>query len=265
MRTEVVTITPEIATEWLEKNASNRPRRASTVGYYAAQMLRGQWQITHQGICFDAQGNLVDGQHRLAAIMLAGVPVAMAVSWLDRETAAMFLAVDCGLTRTVSDILRADKKKMEVCRLIVELASSAANRRGSLDQLQLIYSHVSPCLDDYPKGILNAMCAHRVGTLLAQLEHWHRREEILQQSLWFATGDSCTQWWSSVEAFNKTMKQSATTHWSQTSGRLEYVIRWRMAMLNPMHRVSRIANEQLASREVREQCREIITAAGVTL
>jgi len=189
----------------------------------------------------------------------------MAASWLDRETAAMYLAVDCGVTRTVSDILRVDKRKMEVCRLMVELVSSTSKRRGSLDQLQLIYSHVSPCLDNYPRGILSSMCAHRLGTLLAQLEQPYRADEILQQALWFATGDSCTQWWSSVEAFNKTMKQSARTHWAQASGRLEYVIRWRMAMLNPAHRVSRVTNEQLAAREVREQCKEIIEKTGVQL
>jgi aerobic-type carbon monoxide dehydrogenase small subunit (CoxS/CutS family) len=266
MKTVVMVITPEMAADWLTKNLSNRPRRASTVSYYATQMTRGQWQITHQGIALDCRGHLVDGQHRLAAIVLAGIPVTMAVSYLDVETSAMYLAVDCGIGRSVSDILKVDKRRMEVCRLIAEIAASSTIRtRRSIDEFQAIYSHLSAYLEGFHKSILNAMCAHRLGTLLATLEQPERAKEIEQQAIWFATGDCCTQWWSSVEALNKTMKQANRSHWSQYKGRLEYVIRWRMAMLNPTHRVSRINDEQLMAREVREQCRDIVKAAGVTL
>jgi len=34
---------------------------------FAEAMRRGEWMVTHQGIAFDTQGVLVDGQHRLAA------------------------------------------------------------------------------------------------------------------------------------------------------------------------------------------------------
>ena len=266
MRTEVVTITPEMAAEWLAKNISNRPLRMSTVEHYASQISRGKWQRTHQGICFDRHGNLIDGQHRLHAIVMAGVSAVIMVTWLDSDVATMSYMVDHGAKRSVSDILQVDRRQMEICRLIDEL-SRATGARGakSIDELQMIYSYLRPYIVDYPRSLMHSMCAHRVGTLLAQMERPETAADIQQQAVWFAAGDSCTQWWSSVEALNKTMRQTTRVHWSHTSGRVEYVIRWKMAMLNPTHRVSRITNEQLAAREVREQCREIIAAAGVTV
>jgi len=264
MKIEIVDITPELAAEWLLKNTSNRPLRASTVAHYAGQMSRGKWQQTHQGICFDSHGNLIDGQHRLSAIVMAGVTVRIMVTWLDTDVTAMGYLVDHGAKRSVSDILQVDRRQMEICRLIDELSGVLGARSARpIDELQLIHAYLQPHIVDYPRAIMHAMAAHRVGTLLAQLKSPEAAAEIQQQAIWFAAGDCCTQWWSSVEALNRTMRQVSRSHWSHSAGRIEYVIRWRTAMLNPTHRVSRITNEQLAAREVREQCREIIEKAGV--
>jgi hypothetical protein len=51
------------------------PLSKRTVRDFAEAMRRGDWRLTHQGIAFDASGALVDGQHRLAAIVEADVPV----------------------------------------------------------------------------------------------------------------------------------------------------------------------------------------------
>lgn len=42
-------------------------------------MRRGDWLVTHQGIAFDTRGVLVDGQHRLGAVVEADVTVKIAV------------------------------------------------------------------------------------------------------------------------------------------------------------------------------------------
>src|SRR2546421_9938431 len=74
VRSRVVTITPKKAAEYLERNTANRPLSARTVREFAAAMRRGEWRGTHQGIAFDTEGALGDGQHRPAAIVGADLP-----------------------------------------------------------------------------------------------------------------------------------------------------------------------------------------------
>lgn len=75
-----MTITPEMAARWLEKNTHNRKLQTKNIDQYAQDMRNGDWQYTHQGICLAADGTIVDGQHRLHAIVRAGVPVEMLVT-----------------------------------------------------------------------------------------------------------------------------------------------------------------------------------------
>lgn len=83
-------------------NDHNRPIREGRVEYWADVMKNGRWRYTHQGIAFDVEGNLQDGQHRLAAcvkadfIMDIGVSVGMPVE--------NFKVVDIGGLRTGADV-----------------------------------------------------------------------------------------------------------------------------------------------------------------
>lgn len=69
MKVAIEHITPALARTWLEKyNASNRTMRPSHVETLRQAFARGEYTLTHQGIAFDIEGQLLDGQHRLAAI-----------------------------------------------------------------------------------------------------------------------------------------------------------------------------------------------------
>lgn len=72
-----ITITPELAAAWLAKNTHNRTIRKSWVKELARRITSGLWRTTHQGIAFDSQGTLIDGQHRLLAVLEANAPVVM--------------------------------------------------------------------------------------------------------------------------------------------------------------------------------------------
>ena len=61
---EVVDITPSLAASWLDKNEHNRPVNWNYVAQLARDMKTGRFTCTHQGIAFDTQGHLIDGQHR---------------------------------------------------------------------------------------------------------------------------------------------------------------------------------------------------------
>jgi hypothetical protein len=80
-------ITPKKAAEYLKRKLPNRRTRPSLVVKYATDMKAGRWMLTHEGIAFDKRGRLIDGQHRLEAIIVAGVSIEMYVfSDLNRQT-----------------------------------------------------------------------------------------------------------------------------------------------------------------------------------
>lgn len=101
---ERIWIAPDLALEWLEKtNTNNRKLSQKHVDRLARDMAEGKWVLTHAGIAFGPDDTLLDGQHRLWAIVECGVAVEMFV-WRGVELEAM-MTIDCGKTRSMADIL----------------------------------------------------------------------------------------------------------------------------------------------------------------
>jgi hypothetical protein len=97
-------MTPTKAEELLLLNPdTNRKLRPNRVVNLANVISRGEWRLTHQPIAVASDGTLLDGQHRLAAIVKAGVAVPLLLAEnADPETFSM---IDIGLKRNPSDIL----------------------------------------------------------------------------------------------------------------------------------------------------------------
>lgn len=97
----VMEITPERATRWLEANTRNRNLNARTVAEYARDMRAGAWVENGEAIKLSRTGVLLDGQHRLAAIIESGVtlPMLVVVGLPDEAQNTM----DLGRKRTVAD------------------------------------------------------------------------------------------------------------------------------------------------------------------
>jgi hypothetical protein len=99
--TELTEVTPEMAEDWLTSNTHNRTVRPAFVETYAADMLAGKWRLTHQGIAFDWDGVLIDGQHRLLAVLKAKRTVLMNVTRnMDPDALAN---IDGAIGRKVGD------------------------------------------------------------------------------------------------------------------------------------------------------------------
>lgn len=99
----VETITPAMAKEWLKHNVRNRTQNKTVIQRYAREMQRGHWRLTGEAIKFDWNGDLVDGQTRLTAIVESGCTVKSAVIYnVDPEA---FMYMDRGRKRTVGDTL----------------------------------------------------------------------------------------------------------------------------------------------------------------
>jgi hypothetical protein len=94
-------VTPDMAVNWLEGNVMNRPVSQSHVEAMAEEMKAGRWITTHQGIAFDDDDTLVDGQQRLWAIFLSGRTIRMSVTrGLSAEAIEL---IDGGKGRSATD------------------------------------------------------------------------------------------------------------------------------------------------------------------
>ena len=72
---DVIIVTPEIATKLLEANSINRPLRQHHVERIAKQIIAGKWKFNGDTIKISSNHDILDGQHRLWAIILADVSV----------------------------------------------------------------------------------------------------------------------------------------------------------------------------------------------
>lgn len=99
----VETVTPAIATAWLEKNSHNRPVSDRTVGEYARYMRDGEWELNGEAIVFDETDTLADGQHRLWACIEAGKSFKTVVTRGVSKNA--FATIDTGKKRSAADVL----------------------------------------------------------------------------------------------------------------------------------------------------------------
>lgn len=98
-------VTPEQASKWLRNNADdNRGQRKLKIEGYARDMKAGRWHLSGDTIKFTSDGVLIDGQHRLEAVVKAGVGVYMVVVF-NVDRAAMGV-IDTGAARTFADSLR---------------------------------------------------------------------------------------------------------------------------------------------------------------
>ncbi len=101
---EMIEVSPQMATKWLEHNRNNRNIRDQHVEILARDMRMGNWKFNGDTVRFDENGNLADGQHRLWAILHSGTTQKMLVVRGIEEDA--FDTIDSGAARTAGDALK---------------------------------------------------------------------------------------------------------------------------------------------------------------
>ena len=151
-------VTPEMALEWLARNENNRNLRKADVEYLKDCILAGQWHVTHQGLAFWDDGELADGQHRLHAIMEAGVGVWVNVTRGMQRTAAE--AIDRGIPRSNKDHLhfagvKSDTRRVAACVCMInqyrversENATRWSKRRLRPDEFAQFYAAFSGAIE----------------------------------------------------------------------------------------------------------------------
>lgn len=108
MHTEVVTVTPERAKEFLNSNENNRNISWPLVTKYATDMLAGRWLLNTDAIGFDVTGRLIQGQHRLHAVVLAGEEnpdIAVEMLVVEGYPPETFDVLDQGKMRSAAQVI----------------------------------------------------------------------------------------------------------------------------------------------------------------
>lgn len=104
IKAEFITVTPEMAKQFLKKNICNRPLSTKTVAKYAEDLKNNRWILNGEPIQFNVKGELRNGQHRLNAIVLTGIAIQMlVVTGIEDERA--FETIDQGLARGAHTVL----------------------------------------------------------------------------------------------------------------------------------------------------------------
>ena len=102
VETKLERITPDKASKYLKSNHVNRPIRSTHIDYLAREMKDGRWKLNGASIVFNGD-NLMDGQHRLHAVISSGTPIdTIVVRGADK---CSLPTIDTGKVRTGGDAL----------------------------------------------------------------------------------------------------------------------------------------------------------------
>jgi len=138
VRLTTETITPTKARAMLAQNNGNRRIRPAVVDKYTKDIQNGNWLLTADAIRFDSDGKLIDGQHRLLAIVQAGRPVKTVVArGVDHGVASV---IDTGAARNLANVLTwlGEKYATDLGAVIVKCIRYEA---GTMTRLGILTSH----------------------------------------------------------------------------------------------------------------------------
>jgi hypothetical protein len=101
----VAEVSLELAITFLKTSLGNRHISKDRVARYKKSIIDGNWQVNNDDICFDRDGHLINGQHRLTAIAESKMTVRASFKFgLDRNI--VLATIDEGKARTTLDVIR---------------------------------------------------------------------------------------------------------------------------------------------------------------
>lgn len=151
-KVSIVTFTVEMAEEIISKPSTNyRKVKQNIVSKYAEDMKNGKWTFCGDSIRFDRDGNCIDGQHRLRAIIKSGCPQSfVVVEGLDGDSAKV---MDSGHKRSIEDYLTKQAEAYEkgataIIKQVEILKRNDKNTGHSLGNIGLTNSDIVDLYDE---------------------------------------------------------------------------------------------------------------------
>ena len=144
---KVEKVTPEIAAKYLKRNVDNyRKISKARAMIYSEEMKAGKWQLNGEPIVFGENGVLKDGQHRLAAVMLAQRPVEMTIITGVKDDVNIF---NNGMNRSTKQMAAASgmqditNTEAATATVIVGNFDSKVPKGQVLDYIQSHYAEIN--------------------------------------------------------------------------------------------------------------------------
>lgn len=186
MEIERVLMSPDMAKELLKTNNKNRRPSEQHIAYLAGQMMGGAWRENGETIIIGANGMLLDGQHRIAAVILSKTSVPMMiVRGVDETT---YATIDMGRKRRTSDILTiegvAHPFEVASCtaalfRMVKKLASTTVVPPIYAPWIEERYPSLAGWADRYVKSKMKTFSGFSaMGTALVYLSDIAERPEL---------------------------------------------------------------------------------------
>lgn len=150
MKASVIKITPEIARQLLAQNPHNRPINKMNLDMICRDLKQGKWMENGESIIVDWDGNLLDGQHRLMAVVNTGI--CFNSVFAEGIHPRAFATIDQGRKRTAAEILQL-LGEVNTTNLVSALGiiDCYQNKRYSFSQPGFSHEEVIALLDKNPK------------------------------------------------------------------------------------------------------------------
>lgn len=124
LNSEIRIVSPSFAKVILGNNFGNRFIRKTHVKTLAQAIKKGAWKLSPQGIVIHkSSGRLLDGQHRLHAVIESGMDVPMFFIYTEDEE--IFKVLDQGVKRSMADIFSVDGRVMDTVNFCTRIAMNA--------------------------------------------------------------------------------------------------------------------------------------------
>lgn len=141
MKTEVKTVTPEIAKQFLSRNHGNRNLSDKHVDFLASEMINNRWFFDGQPIRLNENGRLLDGQHRLNAVVRSNTSQEfLVVTGIKSEA---FKVMDTGKNRGAADVFKLSgidyaSQVSSASRLVHGISKGATRKKSKVSNSELL-------------------------------------------------------------------------------------------------------------------------------
>lgn len=144
-------VDPSDAKSLLERNTNNRKLRETVVDYYANEMINGNWVDNGDPIRIARSGRLLNGQHRLSAVVKAGV--SLPFHFLSNLSEESFEQMDNGAKRTLNDNLDIVSDHVSILNGIYQLREGVLQRRrvGPSQIKSVVTDEILELIEEMPR------------------------------------------------------------------------------------------------------------------
>lgn len=132
VKMSIETITPVKAVQIMKKNSLNRNINEKRVNRLVKSIKSGQWKLNYQPIIISKDGNLINGQHRVQAVIVSKMPIEALV--IHNAPDDIKPTLDIGAARNLGNHLQMAGYKGSVFAMASAIVICLSFQKGSYNK-----------------------------------------------------------------------------------------------------------------------------------